>query len=182
MNQVNPPRVRSDRTSPNHSLLPLFSLSLPRSTRSPFRLCRRRPIPACSGQLRRRARAQSRALSTLYNRLPFDLLFSDGCDHAQLNPRVRFSVTTPLRRASPSPSCFAMAWCRAPLPVSTPRFLSFSTDAVMLDLSLVRFRLQCDSSCSRLSFCFAAGVELASVPSWCWVVLLWCDSSLGPPS
>ena len=130
--------VRSDRTSPTHSLLPLFSLSLPRSLRSPNRLCRRRLIPACSGRLRRCARAQSRALSTLYHRFPIDLFFSDACDHAQLNPRFRVSVTAPLRRASPSPSSLAMAWRRAPLSVSIPRFPSFSTDAVMLDLTLIR--------------------------------------------
>ena len=140
MNQVNWHRfgrtepARFTLSSPSSLSLPL---SLPWPTRSPFRLRRRRPIPACSGHLRRRARAQKKALSTLSLLLPVDLLFLLRCVRAQPIPRVRVSVMASLRRASPSPSSLAMAWQRTLPSVSTPRFPSFSTDACVLDRSPV---------------------------------------------
>ena len=86
------------------SSLSPFSLSIPRSRPWPDPLSprRRRPTPACSNHLRRRATVHSEALLTLFHLLRVDLLFPAWCGHARLNPRVRVSVSAWLRRSPAS--------------------------------------------------------------------------------
>ena len=74
----------------------------------PWRLCRRRPIPAGSGGLRRRHQAQSNAPSTLHLILGFDLHFLSCSDCAHPIPGLGFRQQLDVVEL-PFPYCSAVA-------------------------------------------------------------------------